>query len=110
MSKMKEFREKEEKELRKVLAETQAEISQLRGKRAIGSLADTSTISKKRRGGGRGGGARAGRRGGGRWRNGRRVHGRRGLNGWRWRSRQRRGFEQGRRGARRGHGHFGRGR
>ncbi len=49
MSPMKEFREKEEKELRKVLAEAQAEISQLRGKRAIGSLADTSTISKKRR-------------------------------------------------------------
>ena len=53
MSPMKEFREKEEKELRKVLAETQAEISQLRGKRAIGSLADTSTISKKRREAGR---------------------------------------------------------
>jgi ribosomal protein L29 len=49
MSKMKEFREKEEKELRKVLAEAQTEISQLRGKRAIGSLADTSAISKKRR-------------------------------------------------------------
>ena len=46
---MKEFREKEEKELRKVLDETQAEISQLRGKRAIGALADTSSIRKKRR-------------------------------------------------------------
>ena len=46
---MKEFREKEEKELRKVLDETQAEISQLRGKRATGALADTSSILKKRR-------------------------------------------------------------
>ncbi|HLD96195.1 MAG TPA: 50S ribosomal protein L29 [Patescibacteria group bacterium] len=46
---MKEFREKEEKELRQVLAAAQAEISQLRGKRAIGSLANTSAISKKRR-------------------------------------------------------------
>ena len=49
MSQAKEFREKEEKELRKVLAEIQAEISELRGKRAIGALADTSLIRKKRR-------------------------------------------------------------
>ena len=43
------LREKEEKELRKVLAETRAEILQLRGKRTIGSLANTSEILKKRR-------------------------------------------------------------
>jgi ribosomal protein L29 len=49
MSKMKELREKEEKELRKILDETQAEISQLRGKRATGALADTSSILKNRR-------------------------------------------------------------
>ena len=48
MSRMKEFREKEVKELRKILTDAQADISQLRGKRAIGALADTSSISKKR--------------------------------------------------------------
>jgi len=43
------LREKEEKELQKVLAETRAEILQLWGKRTIGSLANTSEILKKRR-------------------------------------------------------------
>lgn len=49
MIEMKNLREKEEKELRKVLAEARAEILQLRGKRTIGSLANTSEILRKRR-------------------------------------------------------------
>jgi len=46
---MKELREKEEKELRKVLSEVRGELSQLLGQRAAGSLKDSSVFRKKRR-------------------------------------------------------------
>ncbi|MEX0587601.1 MAG: 50S ribosomal protein L29 [Patescibacteria group bacterium] len=46
---LKSLREKEEKELRKDLTEARMEILQLRGKRTIGSLANTAEIRAKRR-------------------------------------------------------------
>lgn len=49
MSEMKGLREKEKKELRKILGETRAEIARLLGERASGSKKDLSSSRKKRR-------------------------------------------------------------
>ncbi len=48
MTEMKEFRQKEEKELRKILQNTRAELAQLTNQRVDGSLKDSSVLAKKR--------------------------------------------------------------
>jgi len=49
MTTIKELREKEGKELRKVLQSTRVELAQLSGQRVGGSLKDNSTLKKKRK-------------------------------------------------------------
>ncbi|MDP1710686.1 MAG: 50S ribosomal protein L29 [candidate division WWE3 bacterium] len=49
MSEMKGLREKEDKELRKILGETRAGLARLLGERASGSKKDSSSSRKKRR-------------------------------------------------------------
>lgn len=49
MSEMKGLREKEDKELRKILGETRAGLSRISGERASGSQKDSSSSRKKRR-------------------------------------------------------------
>lgn len=46
---MKGLREKEDKELRKILGETRADLSRISGERASGSQKDSSSSRKKRR-------------------------------------------------------------
>ncbi len=49
MTETKGLREKEEKELRKILKDTREELAHLSGQRAEGSLKDSSTLGRKRR-------------------------------------------------------------
>jgi len=48
MIEIKDLRQKEEKELRKILQSTRAELAQLTNQRADGSLKDSSVLGKKR--------------------------------------------------------------
>lgn len=48
MTEMKELRQKEEKELRKLLQSTRAELAQLTNQRVDGSLKDSSVLGKKK--------------------------------------------------------------
>lgn len=49
MTEIKELRQKEEKELRKILQGTRAELAQLSGQRMDGSLKDSSVLGKKKK-------------------------------------------------------------